>query len=200
MAESQAIEGGFADPVFNAQRVFRAAMDALAQPGTVQAVSAGAKPPAPLTAELAALALTLCDHDSTVWLDETLAAVPAVARWLRFQTGAPIVATPGDATFALIGDPLSMPALDVFAQGTQEYPDRSTTLLVAVDSLTDGPGLVLIGPGIRDTASIAPLPLEGDFVVQWRENRERFPRGVDVIFAAQGEIAGLPRSTRILEG
>ena len=37
------------------------------------------------------MALTLCDHDTPVWLDPVLAASEAVAGWLRFHTGAPLV-------------------------------------------------------------------------------------------------------------
>ena len=72
------IEGGFADLVLGAQSVFRATMDALARPGTVQSIASDAAPPAPLTPELAALALTLCDHDTPVWFDPELAASEAV--------------------------------------------------------------------------------------------------------------------------
>ena len=199
MTDAAAIEGGFADPVFEAQTMFRAVMDALARPGTLQAIGAAVRPPAPMTAGLAAVALTLCDPDSPVWLDAGLAAVPAVADWLRFQTGAPITADPGTAMFALIADGTGLPALDRFALGSDEYPDRSTTLIIAVDELDGGQTLHLSGPGIETTARLAPRPLADHFAAQWRDNRHKFPRGVDVIFVAPGWLAGLPRSTRIRE-
>ena len=102
MADATAIEGGFGDLVLDGQKVFRATMDALANPGTIRSLGATAQPPAPLTQELAAIALTLCDHDSPVWLDATLAVEPVVADWLRFHTGAPIVTEPADAMFAFV--------------------------------------------------------------------------------------------------
>ena len=199
MTEALVIEGGFADPVFDGQRVFRATMDALANPGRVQPLGAMATPPAPLTAELAALALALCDHDSPVWLDAPLASAPAVADWLRFHTGAPITSDKQQAMFALISDPAVIPRLEHFALGTEEYPDRSTTLIIAVDSLENGPAFELRGPGIRDVAKLAPHPLPASFAAQWAENRQRFPRGVDVILVAPNAVAGLPRTTRISE-
>jgi len=199
MSEALVIEGGFADPVFDGQNVFRATMDALANPGQVQALGALAAPPEPLTPELAALALTLCDHDSPVWLDTPLAAAPAVADWLRFHTGAPIIADKRQAMFALISDPIATPRLEDFALGSDEYPDRSTTLIVALDGIEGGRALELRGPGIKDVATLAPHPLPADFAAQWAENRQQFPRGVDVILVAPGVVAGLPRTTRIVE-
>jgi len=200
MAEASAIEGGFADLVLDGQRVFRAVMDALANPGTIRPLGAIAVPPSPLTPELAAVALTLCDHDSPLWLDATLRASPSVADWLRFHTGAPIVAAPAEAMLALVADAAAVPPLAEFAMGTDEYPDRSTTLILGVATLDAGVRLTLRGPGIKDTASFAPSPLPPDFMAQWADNRAKFPRGVDVIFVANGRVAGLPRSTRIGEG
>lgn len=199
MADASAIEGGFADLVLEGQQVFRATMDALANPGTIRPLGALAQPPAPLTPELAALALTVLDHDSPVWLDAKLVAAPVVADWLRFHTGAPIVAAPTEAMFALIVDAAAMPLLETFAMGTDEYPDRSTTLIIALDSLEGGVPLTLRGPGIETTAAFAPYVQLTDFHAQWADNRAKFPRGVDVIFVADGHVAGLPRTTRIGE-
>lgn len=191
------IEGGFASSVLDSQSVFRAIMEAMAEPGKIFTLGVAATPPSPLSATAAAVALTLCDHDAPVWLDATLRANEAVVSWLGFHTGAPMAHTPADAHFAIVAEPAGLIALDNFAQGTQDYPDRSTTLVLQVESLDAGPGLLLEGPGIRTVAPLAPAPLPRHFVEQWRQNNGRFPRGVDVILAAPGAIACLPRTTRI---
>ncbi len=191
------IFGGFARPVFEAQAVFRAVMDALARPGTVHTVAAPTQPPRPLSPMAAAVALTLCDSDTPVWLDPALQNAEAARSWLGFHTGAPPAHTPSEAHFALVTEPASLMSLENFAQGTQEYPDRSTTLILQVVGLATGDNLLLRGPGIEHTALIAPAPLPRHFVEQWKQNRARFPRGVDIILAAPEGIACLPRTTRI---
>jgi alpha-D-ribose 1-methylphosphonate 5-triphosphate synthase subunit PhnH len=191
------IEGGFADLVLGAQNVFRAVMEALARPGTQQSIASDASPPAPLKPELGAVALTLCDHDTLVWLDPVLAANEAVTAWLAFHCGAPITADVGEAAFALVSDVTLLPALDRFGQGTDEYPDRSTTVVLAAGA--DDRAVTLKGPGIKDQlATTLPLP-GGDFIAQWAENRERSPRGVDLLLVRDGTVVGLPRTTRISE-
>ncbi|MER8706352.1 phosphonate C-P lyase system protein PhnH [Mesorhizobium sp. M0323] len=193
---TQSIEGGFADPVFNAQTVFRAVMDAMARPGSVQPLPALAHPPAPLSATAGAVALALCDNDTPLWLDPAL-QVSAVKSWLGFHTGAPLANTPADAHFALIATPAEMMALDGFSQGTQDYPDRSTTLILEVGDLVSGAALLLEGPGIETTATIAPAQMPRHFVEQWKQNNQRFPRGVDIVLATPDSVACLPRTTRI---
>ena len=194
---AQSIDGGFADPVFNAQTVFRAVMDAMARPGSVQPLPAFARPPAPLSATAGAVALSLCDNDTPLWLDPALQASLTVKTWLGFHTGAPLANTPADAHFALIANPAEMAALDGFSQGTQDYPDRSTTLILQVSDLISGAPLLLEGPGIETRATIAPAQMPRHFVEQWKQNSQRFPRGVDIILAAPDGIACLPRTTRI---
>src|SRR5947207_2409635 len=135
MAAIDELGAGFADKVRSAQSTFRAVMDAMARPGTVHRIEAWLGSPAPLTSAAAAIALTLFDHDTTIWLDEPLAA-SHIARWLRFHTSAPIAGEARYCTYALIGDPLAMPDLETFAQGTDEYPDRSTTLILQLQSLS----------------------------------------------------------------
>lgn len=190
---------GFADPVHDAQAAFRAVMDALARPGRIRPLDPGLTPPAPLTPELAAVALALTDADTPVWLDAALADAPEVAAYLRFHTGAPLTDDPARAAFALVREPARCPPLGRFAPGTPAYPDTSTTLLLALDAITSGTGLHLTGPGIAGSARMAPTPLPAGFVGQLAENRADFPLGVDLILTAPGQVAGLPRSTVVTE-
>ena len=192
-----AIEGGLGDAVLGSQSIFRALMEALARPGMSQPLGNLVSPPPPLTADLGAVALTMCDHDSPVWLDPLLAESDAVQAWLRFHSGAPLTADPAQAQFALLSDVIHLPRLETFAQGTDEYPDRSTTIVLAATSATHR--VRLVGPGIKDHL-VAELPLPGgDFLEQWGENRARFPRGIDLLLVGNGRVTGLPRSTRIME-
>jgi len=194
--DTHTLDGGFVDPVMQSQTAFRAIMDALANPGTLQELALGLTPPAPLTPELAAIALTLCDHDTPLWLDADL-ATDAVLAWLRFHTGAPIITERSQAKFAFTHAPDFM--LANFDQGSDLYPDRSTTVIVALPTLSTAQTVTLSGPGIDGTATIAPDGLPTDFRAQWAENHAQFPRGVDLLLVAGGQLLGLPRTTRIKE-
>ncbi|MCG6205560.1 phosphonate C-P lyase system protein PhnH [Rhodopseudomonas sp. HC1] len=191
------LSAGFADKVTSAQSTFRAVMQAMARPGTVQRVEGGLRQvPAPLTPATAAIALTLFDHDTPLWLDEATRAL-AVTQWLRFHTSAPLVDEGDMAAFGLIADPLSMPALERFALGSNDYPDRSTTLILQLGSLADGSEFELCGPGIRGTATLrAPLP--ASLLAQRDALTPLFPRGLDLILAADDAIVALPRTTRLV--
>ncbi|BCP51897.1 carbon-phosphorus lyase [Kaistia sp. 32K] len=193
------ITAGFADPVIEAQAHFHALMDALARPGSIQPFPAAVDAPAPLTPELAATALTLVDHETTLWLDGPLAASKSVVDYLRFHTGARIVAEPSEAAFALVTDVAAMPRLADFAQGSDEYPDRSTTIVVAADGIVPEGALELAGPGIRDRARIGLAPVPADFIAQLAANRAQFPRGVDLVFTSRRQVAALPRTTLVSE-
>jgi alpha-D-ribose 1-methylphosphonate 5-triphosphate synthase subunit PhnH len=196
MIPADALAGGFADPVFESQSVFRAVLAALSRPGRAVDCASTVVCPSPLSSGAAAIVATLVDASSALFLDPALAggAVPA---WITFQTGAPIVSDPEKAAFAVIGDPLAMPDFAAFAQGSAEYPDRSTTLILEVDRLEGGAELILKGPGIKDLARISPHPLPVDFPARMRANRALFPRGVDLLLVAGTRILGLPRSTRV---
>jgi alpha-D-ribose 1-methylphosphonate 5-triphosphate synthase subunit PhnH len=195
---SAVYEGGFVDPVGASQTVFRALMDAMARPGSVQPLPQVTAPPAPLTASASALIVMLADADTPVWLDPALTRTSTVKDWIVFHTGAPVVPHPSDAAFALVAAPQNLSALNGFSLGTQEFPDRSTTVILQVSTLSEGAQLTLEGPGIKDQASLSPAPMPQHFEAQWQANRAAFPRGIDLILAAPDCVAALPRSTRLV--
>jgi alpha-D-ribose 1-methylphosphonate 5-triphosphate synthase subunit PhnH len=188
---------GFAHQVFDAQASFRAIMSAMANPGRLEPLAIVPDAPKRLSPALAAAALTLIDQDTPVFLDRAFAAEREIAAAMSFLTGCRFTQRPEDAAFALIGDPEEMPDLAAFAQGTLEYPDRSTTLLLDLERLDDEGPLRLSGPGILGTRSLAAARLPANLSEQLRANRERFPRGVDLLLCCGERFAGLPRSTRV---
>jgi alpha-D-ribose 1-methylphosphonate 5-triphosphate synthase subunit PhnH len=196
---SGALALGFASPVRDAQAAFRAVLAAMAEPGRIVTPAAPAAPPSPLPAAMAAVALTLVDADTPLWLDAAARAGEAPS-WLRFHCGCRIVADPAEASFAFCTESAAMPPMHCFATGTDEYPDGGATLVVAVHALGAGPALALSGPGIAGTTSLRVAGLPPGFVADRAANHRLFPRGVDTILVAGGMLAALPRSTAVAEG
>ena len=193
------LPAGFADKVLSAQSTFRSVMDAMARPGSVQRIAAGAGTPAAMMRGTAAIALTLFDHDTPIWLDAAMSATPDVAKWLKFHTSAPVVAD--SSICQLCADrrsPQNLPALDRFAFGSNEYPDRSTTLILQVESLTHGPAVELRGPGIDGTASLRALDRSRAICSSGLPSTPTlFPRGIDVVLVHDDSIVAIPRTTRL---
>ncbi|AGA84708.1 alpha-D-ribose 1-methylphosphonate 5-triphosphate synthase subunit PhnH [Pseudomonas sp. SCT] len=191
-APSDLLQAAFADPVLDAQKCFRAALKALSEPGTRQPlVSVAAIEP--LQAAGYALCLSLLDNDTPLWLAPAF-DTPAIRTNLAFHCGCPIVETRGEAMFALL-DAAALDDLSGFYAGSERYPDQSCTLLIQLEHLDRGPALSWQGPGI-DGSRLVGLPLAPAFWQQ-RAARNDFPRGLDALICADGEVLGLPRSTRI---
>lgn len=184
------LSGAFADPAVDAARTFRAAMEAIARPGSLHAVP-GPRPPGPLSEAAGALLLTLVDAETPLHLAGA-ADAPAVRDWVAFHCGARCVAAE-EAAFALGTWPALQP-LARFPAGTAAYPDRSATLIVEVAGLRQA-GARLTGPGIERAAALN-LPE----VAAFRENAARYPLGLDFYFCAGRTIAALPRSTQVEAG
>jgi len=189
------IGAGFLSPALASQQVFRAALDAFARPGRIARVEAAAEGPPELHAATCALALALLDQDTRLWLSPSL-RTGSTANYLRFHTGCVLVAEAGLADFALAAA-AELPPLEAFGCGSEDYPDRSSTVVIQVGSLREGEGWKLSGPGIKATARLAAGGLRGEFPGEWAQNRRLFPRGVDVFLACDGELCGLPRTTHI---
>jgi alpha-D-ribose 1-methylphosphonate 5-triphosphate synthase subunit PhnH len=188
---------GFMDKVVSAQNTFRSVMEAMARPGKVQRISASSGMPAGMMPGAAAIALTLFDHDTPIWLDPSL-ATPEVSKWLKFHTSAPVVSDPSICSFALIGDAKALPALGSFSLGSSEYPDRSTTLILQVESLSEGQAFELKGPGIDGITKLRGKLQPQDLFERLAVNATLFPRGIDVVLVSDDSIVAMPRTTRLV--
>ncbi len=201
------VGAGFAHEAFGSQSTFKAALVALSYPGRPVALAPDAEIPQTLYPTSSSLLLALLDQDCKLWLSPKLVNSPA-ATWLTFHTGCALTQDPAQAQFAWVNDMADLPPLAAFANGSDEDPEQSTTVLVDVPELRTPTALdsacaflTLKGPGIPGTRTLGfpglPLELLGRFASMWADNHESFPRGTDVIFTAPTLIAGLPRSTHI---
>ncbi len=189
------LASGLADPAQDSQRLFRAVLDAFSHPGRIVVLP---QPPAavgPLSRAATAFLLTFVDRDTPLWLAPEFDSA-AVRDFVRFHTGAPIVAGEADALFAVVpSDPA--PMLEGFAVGSDPYPDRSATLVIEVPGLSGGVARGWRGPGIDGCSTVAVEGLSGTFWVEWLANHSLFPCGVDVVFTAGSDLLALPRSIAV---
>lgn len=198
MTTDTLIGPGFSDPVFQSQGAFRALLAALAEPGTRQRITGAIVPPEGLHAATATALLTLADYETPIWLPAALRDGAAGA-WLRFHCGAALVSEPGRAAFAVIDGGSPQPALSAFDAGSDQFPDRSTTLIVQCSALEGGEAVTLTGPGIATSRVIAPVGLRSGFWTEVAANNAAYPLGVDLLLSHGDAVLGLPRSTRIGE-
>lgn len=197
---------GFADPTRDAQRAFRAILDALARPTRPHLVQGPAGPPAALGPGLAAVALTLLDSGSVVWLGGALGSDAETAAWLAFHTGARRTDDPVAADF-VIAAPDALPPLASLAPGTDEAPHLSATVVLDIRDNADQAGagagssgtgrFTAQGPGIDGTTGFAAPWADEGFADAWQQNTELFPRGVDLLLVDSGAVTALPRTTRL---
>jgi len=188
---------GFADAVTQSQQTFRAALQALAHPGSVQPLAPDCGVPPGLSPGMTAMLLALADVDAPVWLPPGVD--DAVRQFLRFHCGCPLVDAPSQARFAAVPAGHAAPALEHCHPGDPAYPDTSTTLLLEVESLDSGAAVTLSGPGIATQRTLRVAGLPAGFWAQWRANHQLFPLGVDVFLVQGNRLCGLPR-TAIAEG
>lgn len=203
-ASTHTLAAGLQDSVHESQFAFRQMLDALARPGQIRHIGA-ALPGVALGGAMARLLLSLTDDETAVhWHcgspDDPIKH--SLQTWLRFHTGAPVALQAASASFVVVTQPLQAPALDSCAQGAPESPEFSSTVVMELPSLCDGPALEWRGPGIQDMQRVCLSGLSESFWTQWQANHVAFPLGVDLIFTCAEHALGLPRTTRVrrLEG
>ncbi len=179
------------------QRVFRLVLEAMSRPGRLITVDAPEGSETTLNAATVAVARTLLDDSTPVWIDPGLAD-DTVLEFLRFYCGCPITTDPEEAAFAFAAGGVLV--LDRFSVGDDEFPEASTTVVLQVERLTIGSDVVLAGPGIDGTVGIADPGLPTDFWTQWAVLAPLYPCGIDIILTAGDTLCGLPRTVRRVIG
>lgn len=189
---------GFHNPPVESSIAFRAILNAMSKPGSVQPILVDLAPVEGINKGTQLAALTLTDHESPVWLDNNLAK-QSVIEFLRFHCSAPVSSDLSGIQFAFLSKWHGAASLPPFPLGTPTFPDRSTTLIIEVESFKKGEGVTLSGPGVKTTENFDAVGLGPDFWSWMQQNNARFPLGMDVILTTDKEIAALPRSVKILE-
>ncbi|MGB1109461.1 MAG: phosphonate C-P lyase system protein PhnH [Gammaproteobacteria bacterium] len=192
--QGQNLLSGFNEPVLEAQSSYRRLLEAMAHPGRIVTLNSSAETPRPLSPAATAIALSLFDFETRVWLAPE--AWPA-RDYLGFHCHCPITESPAKATFALLPAGSSRPDLADFNLGTDEHPERSTTLILEVAELSNESGVTLSGPGINGSTWLSVSGVDDGFWQQVRHNHGLFPRGVDLILSCGDRLAAIPRSTKV---
>jgi alpha-D-ribose 1-methylphosphonate 5-triphosphate synthase subunit PhnH len=187
------IAPGFSELGPQSQAVFRALLSAMSEPGRVLGCPALIEN-TPMPPVLAAVALTLLDFETPVFLAGGLASKEARA-FLSFHTGAPIIAEPAKAIAILAQTANELPPIPDLNAGMPDYPDRSATVIVGVSGFETGVRVSLCGPGVRDLREFCAEGLSTAFWEAAAVNAARFPLGADFVFCGPRSLAALPRST-----
>jgi len=196
MSMDAGLQPGFARPVLDAQRCFRELLAAMSRPGLIVKLPSPQGAPEPFMPAAAALALTLLDLDTPVFLAGA-ADAGNVRQYLRFHCNCPLTGDTRDAAFAFLCNGGEIPPLTAFRRGDPEYPDRAATLVIQVEGLSSGTGVRLTGPGIETEAFLSADGLDHKFWPAFQSQREEYPLGVDVFLVSGNRAAGLPRSLRV---
>lgn len=176
--------------------LFRTILASFAKPAVPVSIAKASDAPAPLLATVAAIAVTLFDYQTPIWLSPELDQ-DDIRKFIRFHTGAPLTTNPSEASFALMTIAETENPWPDFNLGTHEYPDRSTTVIFQASALANGKAVSVSGPGLKDPVHFSVQGATTDFWHHLQNNNSFFPIGNDFVFACPNTIAVLPRSSRI---
>ena len=190
---------GFARPVQNSQTMFRIILEAMSRPLLSRPLSeeliGDITPPPEMSSTLSAALLTLCDENTSVWLDTKLPT--SVSQWLTAQTGAPVTEDLADADFVVVTDQDAFPGLLACKLGNDEEPHKSATILIHVENNYSTVPYIVHGPGVNGSFEWENSDLRDHIIADRAALMSQFPRGVDIVLAGTSSIRGLPRTTAL---
>lgn len=194
MTTSMPLLPGFNEPAQKSQTTFKALLEALARPGRLFTLPAPETVVPGLSPASAAIALTIIDFETPVWLDKSS---QLAAEYIQFHCGCHIVDDPKQATFAFAISFDALPPLEHFKLGTDEEPEDSTTLVVGVASLANESSLALTGPGIENEHCLKAAGLTDPRIRERAALSPLFPRGLDFFLTCEHQVVGISRTTQI---
>lgn len=183
----------------NSRRDFTTLLDVLARPGTIGVLDVRDGAPAVAIAACGLLDVEVGTHvisglaaDEQSWADAVYAATNAPRSEL------------GTARTVVALRPVTALEIADLNRGDALNPEHGARLFAAVDSVAE-PGtaadetvLSLSGPGIRGVRQLAVRGLAVSVFEALIAANASFPAGVDTfLVAADGAVAGLPRTTRV---
>lgn len=192
------IQAGFKDYVHDAQRCFRQVLKALSEPGSKVELfnHLGFTPLNPVVSQVM---LTLCDSHTGIYLSPSLAiknndTEEAIVN-LAFHNGVPC-APLNKADFIVVS---AHQAID-FSQckaGSDSRPEQSATILVQIDSFTQGPKFRISGPGIEFPIEVQLGNLSDSFIAYLCKPTNSYPLGLDFMFCTQHALLAISRTTKL---
>ncbi len=192
------------DPVFDAQKHYRALLQCTARPGSIgQLDDVALDIPPKLNRASTFLARTLLSADTTFYISE---GDESAVDFLRRETLArPAVAEQAD--FLFLPNPARIEEIDRARTGTLTFPEQGATMVLQVEGLSPAPmpgalRLTLAGPGI-ETQTVVFVSGAADAIFESLKKRNaEFPLGIDTYLTCDSLSAGpcvlaLPRTTRV---
>lgn len=165
---------------------FRAILFATSYPGSIEKFLEINKPKQ-ISTSSATILSTVCDHTSAIYIGKSL-DTKSLRDWVAFHTNSKIV----DKKFAnfAIGTFNDMLPLTEFSRGSDEFPDRSCTLIIETPFKSDN--VSISGPGIKGSKDIY-LPHANKI----SDVNNYFPLGIDFYFTNKSNFFCIPRSIKI---
>ena len=167
------------------QQNYRALLEVMSRPGSVEEIQR-AKSDVTYLAVLATLVdgeVSLADPDAL--LDEL--------HWPMLQAQL----APADAADYILCRGDQAPSLNP-RLGTLPCPELSATLIIQVESLTEGNlNLQLSGPGVNGKADVNIAGISPAWLAQREHWVCAFPLGVDMILVDGAAVMALPRTTKV---
>ncbi|NRG45021.1 phosphonate C-P lyase system protein PhnH [Bacillus sp. CRN 9] len=189
------------DIVHDTQFVFRKILDSMARPGTVANVTGVASR---IDTQLNCFhstflcALTLLDSEVTFHVLPT-GNSNLIDKISQYTLSKHVSVSEADFIIASkeCSEQEAADAIRQAKQGTLIDPNRSSTIILEVESLTEKEGTVLTGPGIK-TKSHFPFAFSKEMFIAREEKNKEFPMGIDLIITdSSGRLACIPRTAEM---